>query len=301
MKGFTMRGVILTVLLLAINYAYGDKLILTDAYKFAALYNSQPPLTAQTLKTQYLDNGSKGVSIFTPRRIINADNLLNAINSNRPIYTKAVEQCLGNVESLKSEALRTLHKTQTVLAQSKAASVYVVFGANNSGGTASVDGLVLGIEVICSLAETELEFKEVLMNFIAHEITHVYQNRAYVARDQKPQPTLLFVALHEGIADFVSGLVLNTISQAEIQRHTYGLKHEKALWQSFKAQMNTTQLGGWFYQPEPSEQPNDMGYWIGKRIAKAYYVRANDKEEALNTLINLQDPNEIYSASKYNP
>ncbi|MAD15469.1 MAG: hypothetical protein CL579_05220 [Alteromonadaceae bacterium] len=296
-----MRCIRLIVTLLVINCAYADELILTDAYNFAALYKSQTPLTMQALKTQYLDKGSKGVSIFTPRRIINADNLLNAINSNRPTYARAVEQCLVNVESLKSEALSTLHKTQTILSQSKAAPVYVVFGANNSGGTASVDGLVLGLEVICSFAETQREFKDVLMNFIAHEITHVYQNRAYAAREQKPQSTLLFVALHEGIADFVAGLVLNTISQAEIQRHTYGLKHEKALWQRFKAQMNATQLSDWFYQLEPSKQPNDMGYWIGKRIAKAYYERANNKEKALNTLINLRDPNRIYNASKYNP
>lgn len=60
-----------------------------------------------------------------------------------------MEQCLVNVESLKSEALSTLHKTQTILSQSKAAPVYVVFGANNSGGTASVDGLVRGLVSLC--------------------------------------------------------------------------------------------------------------------------------------------------------
>ncbi|TMP13582.1 lytic murein transglycosylase, partial [Pseudoalteromonas ruthenica] len=39
----------------------------------------------------------------------------------------------------------------------------------------------------------------------------------------------------------------------------------------------------------------------GKRIAKAYYERAENKKEALITLINLKDANAIYRASKYNP
>ena len=298
---FSPKIIFALILLPFINYANASEIILKDAHNFAELFKKQSHLTPHLLQTQYLDIGSKGIEIFTPRRIKSAENMFSMISNNKHVYNQALDICLPQIESLKSEALQTLNETQKVLSQTQSAPVYIVFGANNSGGTASENGLVLGLEVLCSLAQSKEEFKNVFMNFIAHEITHVYQNRAYVTHKNKPKPTLLFVSLHEGIADFVSGLVLNNISNAEILRHTYGLKHEKQLWKRFKSQMNGTKLGDWFYQTDTTNQPNDMGYWIGKRIAKAYYERAENKKEALITLINLKDANAIYKVSKYNP
>jgi hypothetical protein len=47
--------------------------------------------------------------------------------------------------------------------------------------------------------------------------------------------------------------------------------------------------------------PGDLGYWVGYRIAKAYYTRARDKRVAMRTLLDLKDPKQILADSGWRP
>ncbi len=299
------QGVLILILsvLFVVPGVKADNYILKDAENFAALFSENSKLSSESIQKRYLDVGTKGIDIFTPYRIQNASNLLSAITNNKHDYEKALKVCLPAARNLNVQANDMLEKIKNLLKQDFSAPVYILFGANNSGGTATEAGLSLGLEVLCQFAETEEEFKEVLLAFIAHEVVHVYQShlQLYSQTKESDSPTLLVHALVEGVADFMAYLALGKITQSEVERHKYGLENESKTWLSFKSSMHKTELGDWMYKQGLADKPSDMGYWVGKRIAEAYYNNAQDKSKALKELLLLEDPVSILTISGYDP
>lgn len=288
------------LLLFLYHNTYSQRLIVEDAERFAAIFKSNPDsISTSQLQTEYLDPGTKGIKIFTPKRIRSAENLSKWVNARRKSYEKAVKTALPAAISLSDEIEPVFQEIQQLLKQKKGADVYVVFGALNSGGTASSKGLVIGLEVIARFAQTEEEAREVIRSFIAHELVHVYQSR--VAPFSGLKKKLLAQAIREGFCDFVENRVLNGISASEKERHTYGLAHEAQLWQEFKQVMDGKVYAPWMFARSTDERPADLGYWIGKRICEAYYEKSPDKEAAIQELLKMKNPERILEKSGYNP
>ncbi len=281
------------------NHAIADEFILDDAERFASLLSINSTPDEKQIKEKYLSLGTKGIEIFTPYRIKDEKNLTLAISKNPKAYKKGVELCLPVARNVASDAQQILKKVQLLLGQKKSATAFILFGANNSGGTASSEGLSLGLEVLCRFADTEEEAKEVILGFVAHEIVHVYQSR--LSKGEMSGSTLLSNALAEGVADFVANLALGKTTRSEKDRHRYGLKNEALIWSEFKTVMLGNTLEPWMYSSGSDGRPNDLGYWLGKRIAKAYYEKSDDKKKALNTLLYLDDPESILLTSAYSP
>ena len=276
-----------------------NEYILDDAERFSTLFSITSLPTEKQIKAEYLTLGSKGIDIFTPHRIQNEKKLALAISANPQAYKKGLEICLPAARNITSEAKQVLKRVQELLAQKHSAPTFILFGADNSGGTATSEGFSLGLEVICRLPETEEEAEEEILGFIAHEIVHVYQSRNINV--QTKNVTLLRQALIEGFADFVANIVLGKITQAENERHHYGLKNEALIWSEFKDVMLGSELKSWLYGPGIKGRPNDLGYWLGKRIVKAYYEKSDNKKQALKKLLSLDDPEFILRASAYDP
>ena len=277
------------------NHAAANDIYLEDAERFVSLLSNTSEPDEKRIKEKYLALGTKGIDIFTPYRIKNAKNLALAISKEPQAYQKGIDICFPAARNIANEAKQVLKKIQLLLKQKNSASTFIVFGANNSGGTASTEGLVIGLEVICRSAKTQKEAKEVILGLIAHEIVHVYQFRVF--GEQPQQITLLRQALFEGFADFVWGKINNS----ENDRHNYGLKNDAVLWAEFKAVMFGHELQPWMYGSGKDGRPSDLGYWLGKRIAKAYYEKSDDKNQALQILLYLDDHESILLASGYDP
>jgi hypothetical protein len=274
-------------------------LVLEDAERFASLLASATPPTERSLQLEYLDKGTPGVSIFMPHRIESAANLARAVAEHPDEYRKAVATCLPVARQMQSDANRLIGRVGAILGEGQVAPVYVVFGAGNSGGTADDRGLVLGLEVICREADSPQAAARILRDFIAHEMTHVYQARveAHGSEDD-----LLRQSLIEGFADFVMEQASSGEAASGAERSAYGLAHEPELWRDFQADVASGRPDTeWLYRPVTSRpgQPPDMGYWIGKRICEAYYARAADKAAAMRVLLELRDPEAILAASGY--
>lgn len=302
MKSNKLSLILVTLICISIGKvtsASANSYILDDAERFAKLFTHTSELDEKQIKNKYLNLGTKGLEIFTPNRIKNEKNLLRAISENRDAFKKGIDVCLPAARRIASDAKQVLNDVKTLLEQEKLAPTYILFGANNSGGTASRDGLSLGLEVLCRFAETEDEAIEVILGFVAHEIVHVYQSRNPENKTQKH--TLLRQALTEGFADFISNSVLGKVTQSEIERHNFGVKNEGVIWAEFKAVMNGSDFKPWMYGSGGEGRPSDLGYWIGKRIAQAYYEKAKDKKKALEELLYLKDPKSILLSSGYNP
>ena len=280
---------------------HSQGLVLDDAERFALLLQSHDLPTASQLQSAYLDPGSAGVRIFTPHRIRDATTLAEAVAKDPEAYRRALHLCLPVAQRLQAEATDIAHRISALLGSSGPVPVYVVLGAGNSGGTASAQGLVLGLEVICRQATDASAAHQLLKDFIAHELVHVHQLRAGT---EQSSSDLLRQSLVEGFADHVMELVVGPRAVSDRARQAYGLAHEPQLWREFSAAMDKRQgLAGWLYGPATQAgRPADMGYWIGKRICQAYMahpVRAATPAQSLQTLLLLRDPIAILRDSAY--
>jgi uncharacterized protein YjaZ len=176
----------------------------------------------------------------------------------------------------------------------------------NSGGTATPNGLILGTEILATTDQTPLEeldprLRAVLLrtddipHVVAHELIHFQQEDFQDERGS----SLLEQCLREGVADFIgemmSGGRVNTLAYA------YGDEHEEELWREFELEMNGTDISRWLYDQlrDRGERPADLGYVIGYKIARAYYARADDKQQAMRDMLRIRDPQQFLSVSRY--
>lgn len=162
-------------------------------------------------------------------------------------------------------------------------------------------GLTRSVGVLIA-TERFSERTEDVVPLVLHELAHFQQAlvqgvdtyRRIYGSDQ----TLLALALREGSADLIAELTTGRHSNLDAER--YGLSHERALWQRFREDMHDREPGDWmFVQPSNPEWPANLGYWMGYRIAKSYYDRAEDKQQAMLAILHLTDFDAFLEASGY--
>ncbi len=285
------------------NYIAAEKLYtLDDAQRFAQLIaDPHAELTVADVQKYYLDAGTRGIEIFTPGRIVDAERMQQTVLANRKHYERAVSVCLPAAEAVEAEAMEVLARAADLLKQDDIAPIYMVFGAFNSGGTVGPDGLVLGLEVICRLADDQSQAEALITDFVAHEIVHVYQIRNVSKAMASANPTLLSQSLVEGFADYIAERLQGRKTATEQQRYDYVVAHEAELWRQFQQAMDSGDMQPWLYAGEVDGKPADLGYSIGKRIIEAYVANSGDEQQALQDILSFSDPQEIVRKSGYAP
>jgi hypothetical protein len=246
--------------------------------------DAAPAALAARLERDYLDAGSDALRDFIPGRIVSAARLADAVTTQRARYEGVRQATLA--ASAAEPAIRAVFRAmRSLYADAVLPDVYFVIGRFNTGGTSSAHGILIGAEMYPS--------HDALPHIVAHELAHA---------QQRPLPsstrrTLLAQSIIEGSADFVAEL----ISGAHVNpaAHAYGRTHEAELWADFTRVMHGTDVSDWLYRDPPGERPPDLGYFIGYRIAEAYYVRAADKAAALRVIFTIEDPDGFLSASGY--
>src|SRR5690606_12174364 len=83
--------------------------------------------------------------------------------------------------------------------------------------------------------------------------------------------------------------------------HAWALPREREIWQRFAPVMNGTERHGFLYGGDktPEGWPADVGYFIGYRIAQAYYEQAADKRQALADILTATDIKSLLARSGY--
>lgn len=264
-----------------------------DISLFWKVYDeTKPEFDADKLKTQYLDAGSPGLKGFIFMRIESGKNLRKVIKAD-PSYYENIRNSSLQIDTEKETLRRYLHKMEALYPPSVFPDVYFVIGARNSGGTTFKGGLIVGAEMFgveTPSFKPRLPFSSVNL-IVVHELVHFQQN---YAKDM----TLLNQCLREGAADFICELVAD--SHANQYFYTYGDAHEKELWEEFKSVMGGTKWDGWLYGGSKKEgRPNDLGYWMGYKICKAYYEKAADKSQAISDILNIKNASQFLEASGY--
>lgn len=284
----------------------------SDALRFAPLMKDGAVPAAATLQRDYLDGAGLGVKIFTPMRIVDAQRLARAVAARPDNYRYAIRECLPQLPALRSD-LRAIYLAYAGLVpELPLPAIKVVFGAGNSGGTASPEAQVIGLEVTCLPGTTPEQFRTTMRGFFAHETVHTWQV------EETPQALadpLLTQALLEGVADYLASLVTGAVPNNG--RDTWAREREAWLWQEFQRDrqamlaerasgqdpMASTRFRRWFanYGSAPAGWPYEAGYWVGMRIAEGYVAHATDKHAAIRELLVLRDPAAILAASGYAP
>ncbi|MFQ6308918.1 DUF2268 domain-containing putative Zn-dependent protease [Lysobacter capsici] len=115
-----------------------------------------------------------------------------------------------------------------------------------------------------------------------------------------PNATVLRLALAEGAAEFIGELISGNVGNARHAAWTRGKELE--IESAFVRDMDGTDLTAWFYDRRiGSDEPYDMGYWVGYRIVKAYYLQAKDRKAALKEIIEIDDPKAFLAKSGWTP
>lgn len=207
-----------------------------DADRFAAVFNSanRRP-TAEQLQRGYLDAGSYGVRIFTPDRIINANHLAEVVAKRPDFYAKAINTCLPIIKGTTAELRATYLAFHGLFPERPLPRLYVVVGADNSGGTAGPGAQVLGLETLCGLADSPEKLREIVRGLYAHETVHTFQSAVGM---EELDGGLLGSVLIEGAADFIATLV--TGRQIDPARAAWAAPREAELWRQFEADLAMT-------------------------------------------------------------
>ena len=128
---------------------------------------------------------------------------------------------------------------------------------------------------------------------VAHELIHFNQNYP------NKKSTLLDQSIKEGSADFIGELISGKhINELAFK---YGNENEKLLCAEFVEIMDDFKYHGWLYgsKGKVKERPNDLGYWIGYKICEAYFENTDNKEEAIQDILNIQNFHDFQKKSGY--
>jgi hypothetical protein len=158
-------------------------------------------------------------------------------------------------------------------------------------------GLVaVGLEALCAWDVPNPDPEDRFVHVIAHELAHAQQPRS-----EEEGVDVLTAALLEGGAELVAELISGSIAYAHLARHAEG--REAGIGAAFLADIHAPAAGSeWVYNGLGTpERPGDLGYWVGYRIARAYYLRADDKTAALRAILALEDPHRILEGSGWRP
>jgi hypothetical protein len=260
----------------------------------------------------YLDAATPGLRDFIHVRQLTAASIVHAVSRYRAYYAALSRstRSLAPDDSVFTRIRRGYARIETLYPAAFYPPVTLLYGRFSTGGTTGTHGLLLGMEFYGRDAaapidelngfarDNQFSLQRDLPALVAHEHAHVLQQAAG-ARGGRRGATVLEASLVEGGAEFVAELASGRASYAD--HFVTWRTRESEFWAAFQRDMQGTTVSRWLYNQGSStaEWPGDLGYFMGYRIAQAYYLRASDKSAALRTLIAQPDPTGILRDSGY--
>ena len=284
---------------LALITSVSAQLTTSDIPNFYRAFDALAEVETRTdsvsvFQREYLDSGSEGLRLFAKVRDVNAEALVSLV-ARFPKYYASIRPTAMAVAENEAAIAAVLQEVATVLPDFEVPPVTIAFGVLNTGGTVSKGHILLGAGMNCGggTGVDVSELPDYLAPFVignaglgdiatlaAHEAVHTWQ-RGFSLNN------LVKGVINEGVCDFV---VYDLMGRpANDVYHVYGAANECEVWRKFKVDLDDGGKGArdnWLYNGHVAtpEWPGDMGYFVGRRIAAAYYAQAEDKAAALRAL-----------------
>jgi len=250
---------------------------------------------AEQLQRDYLDAGSEGLHNLAKLRNVSGVRIADTLSKHPELYVKA-RGCTAALPRVRERVEVALRNLVRLYPQARTPPVTIAVGRGKPVGVGSpVTGLQIGLEALCSAEWMNPNVEDRFVHVIAHEYAHVQQVRELVDDEH---PTVLERSLIEGAAEFVAALTSGKTGYAHFDALTKG--REREIETAFVADVDQTELSRWV-DNSTMEKGNDLGYWVGYRICKAYYRRATDKRQALREILELSDPHAFLAKSGWQP
>lgn len=228
-----------------------------------------------------------------------------------PKYWRSVRPMTMLAKTSKSVVAGIFQKYQSFIPNFRKTNVCFAIGCINSGGTTDANWVFIGTEIASAdstVDKSEMSgmFKDLIgtgsgdmTNMIAHEAIHTQQISMILQEENPKEDSFYGTLINEGVADFIPYLLFKT--KINEGAYAYGRKNECALWQQLQADLAKNDTKLWFYNGMSiKDRPADVGYFMGFRIAEAYYNKQKNKREALDILLKSRDYAAIVAQSGYN-
>lgn len=278
----------------------GPDILTDDVTRFYALYDAtggKPGV--ERIEKDYLGKGTPSLGEFAKLRRVTAQSIADRLASNPEIYANA-KQCMAELPAAKARLATALDKLVALYPQAKLPPVAIVVGRGKPVGMAYPGGLTIGLEALCAADFMNPDLQDRFVHVIAHEYAHIQQTMQTDFEAGDPDATVLRMSLAEGAAELIAEVISGNVANPGLTRWTAG--REAEVEAAFVREMDGTDLSNWLYNYRAgSDAPYDLGYWVGYRITKAYYVRSTDRREALKQIIEMDDPAAFLAKSGWTP
>ena len=276
------------------------EIITEDIERFWEAYDAGA--SAKDFQEIYLDQGTKGLRDYARDSIEDGYKLAERVENHSSFYTSIRPQTL-NVLAFEPNIREVFENLKAIYPEATFPDVYFVIGKMSAGGKEYRNsGLVVGTEKYVQTDSTPLHelndwrqrtlhSSEKIPVIIAHELIHRQQ-------DRNSGSVTLSAALYEGSADFIASLISG--EPLATGAHAFAQTREESLWREFEEIMYGEDFKGWFGGDSGvTGRPPDLGYWMGYKIAEAYYEKAEDKTQAVADIIQMKDADAFLEASGY--
>ena len=269
-----------------------------DVDRFFRLYDD-PALAADpdVLAARYLATPSPGLAEFMALRRITPERLAKALRE-KPGVFQGARDCAGKLDDVRPRLVSATDRLAELYPAAQFPPITIAIGRASSAGVGNAQGVYIGLESLCMAKFIEADDTDRFVHVIAHEYVHVQQPLAQVEdRDE----TVLRAALVEGAAEFVAERMTGSVAYPLL--HQWAKGREKELETAFLAEKDGKALESrWLYNQQGTDGwPGDLGYWVGYRVAKAYYDRAPDTKAAIKAIIEMEDPAAFLAESGWTP
>lgn len=276
--------------------AEAPKVQTEDVERFYKIYEAaggRP--TAEQLQRDYIDVGTDGLRTLAKIRNVTGTRIAENLQKRPDIYTNA-KRCLDVLPRVQQRLENSLRELIRRYPQARNPAVTIVVGRGKPVGVGSpVTGLQIGLEALCAVDWLNPNLEDRFVHVITHEYAHVQQAKVYA---EKEQLTVLERSLLEGTAELAAELTSGKVAYSHFSASTKG--REKEIETAFAADQDKTDLSQWL-DNSTVEKPGDLGYWVGYRIAKAYYQHSPDKTRAFREILEMSDAKAFLAKSGWYP
>ncbi|HEV2122169.1 MAG TPA: DUF2268 domain-containing putative Zn-dependent protease [Chloroflexota bacterium] len=285
------------------------RLVTEDLARFwRAFDDAGEAVAVEPFAQQYLAAGTPGLHAFARLRIGEAWQLAEAVRQRRGYYA-SLRSVTDGIGALTSRIRASFGALAGLYPEARFPDVYFLFGRMQAAGSVAEEGILIGLEFYGRVAGAPLEellpwernvlqSPDLIPAVVAHELVHVQQR--HPSEPPERQHTLLRCAIEEGAADFLGELSSGQIINSHL--HAYGAPRERELYAQFAREADGEAIDGWLYdaqRPREPGRPADLGYFVGYKIVEAYYRRAQNKRQAVQDILHIQDFPAFLDASGY--
>ena len=274
----------------------GAQVVTDDVTRFYALYDrAGPVIPAERIQRDYLDHASPGLAEFARIRDITAERIAAALRERPLIYAEA-RTCAEALPAVRRRLGASVAALRRLYPEAELPAITIAVGRGRPVAVGAPGLIAVGLEALCAWTVPNPDPEDRFVHVVAHEIAHAQQPRS-----EEDNVDVLTAALLEGGAELVAELISGSIAYQHLARHGEG--REAEIETAFLADIHRPASGSdWVYNGLGTpERPGDLGYWVGYRIAKAYYLNAADKRAALRDILLLGDPDRILRESGWRP